>query len=171
LTLLQQRQRVATTWSDDYSLLAQLQSSDQVRNYAEALRDIDTAIADAPWQLYFYTQRRNIEAKMSGAKPATVILDFAQQLRDAAEYEVRTGDDGLALKRYMLAFTTLSLVQPLDADTKFELQTIVRNLSAFLSTNYNNADAVLFWQSLSHDPQLNSDQQQVAAQEAARLSH
>ncbi len=171
LTLLQQRQRVATTWSDDYSLLAQLQSSDQVRNYAEALRDIDTAIADAPWQLDFYTQRRNIEAKMSGAKPATVILDFAQQLRDAAEYEVRTGDDGLALKRYLLAFTTLSREQPLDADAKFELQTIVRNLSAFLSTNYNNADAVLFWQSLSHDPQLNSAQQQVAAQEAARLSH
>lgn len=171
LSLLQKRQRVATIWSDDYSLLAQLQASDRVRNYAEALRDIDNAIADAPWELDFYAARRDIEAKMNGVQPATVGLDFARQLRNAAEYEARKGEDGLALKRYMLAFMNLSLVQPLDADAKFELEAIIRDLSTLLSTNYGNAEAVSFWESVSHDPLLNPAQQQIAGQEADRLSH
>ena len=107
------RQRVATTWSNDYQLLAQLQT--QVGNYAEALHDIDNAIADAPWQLDFYTQRRDIEKKMGTVDPATVNLHFAEGLRAAGAYHAQTGDDGLAVKRYLLAFMTLSSATTLSA--------------------------------------------------------
>jgi hypothetical protein len=168
IALLQKRQRVATTWSNDYQLLAQLQT--QVGNYAEALHDIDNAIADAPWQLDFYTQRRDIEKKMGTVDPATVNLHFAEGLRAAGAYHAQTGDDGLAVKRYLLAFMTLSSATTLSADAKVELDTTVRSLTTFLSANYGAVDAKLFWQTLSHDPLLNSTQQQLAADAAKRLS-
>jgi len=166
LALLQKRQRVAATWSSDYSLLARLQM--RLGNHAQALREIENAIAGAPWQLSYYTQRRDIEQKI-GMNSTALSLHWAQGLRRAATYEVRTGYDGLALQRYLSAFTTLSGLDTPDADAKFELERVVRDLSALLSANYGRADAQLFWHSLSLDPLLSSFQKQVAAQEAARL--
>jgi tetratricopeptide (TPR) repeat protein len=165
IALLQKRQRVATTWSSDYQLLAQLQQ--QVGNYTEALQDIDNAIADAPWQLDFYTQRRDIEKKM-GVGQAEIDLHFAQSMRAAAAYKALIGDDGPALKRYLLAFMTVSGMNATNGT--FELQTIVRDLSTFLASNYGITDTRLFWRTLSQDPLLNASQRQLAAQEATRLS-
>lgn len=167
LALLQKRQRVSTTWSGDYSLLARLQT--RLGNHAHALRDINDAIARAPWQLDYYGQRRDIEQKM-GVDAAALSLHWAQGLRAAGSYSVRTGDDGIAVERYLRAFTAISGSETPDAETKFEVEKIVRDLSDLLATNYSLADAELFWQSLSVDPLLNAFQKQVAAQELARLS-
>ena len=167
LALLQKFQRVRTAWSSDYALLARLQT--RLGNHAQALREIDNAIARAPWELDYYAQRRDIEQKM-GVDPAALNLHLAQGWRTAASYAVRTGDDGLALERYLHAFMTVSGSETPDAEAKFEMERIVRDLSELLATNYSRADAELFWQSLSLDPLLNSFQKQVAAQELARLS-
>jgi conflict system STAND superfamily ATPase len=168
LELLKKRQRVATTWSSGYSLLAKLQT--RVGDYAEALVNIDNAIASAPWQLNLLTQRQSIEQKMGNVDPATITLHLAQRLRYSAAYEARVGDDGFALKRYLLAFMTLSALPTQSADASFEMQTIIRDLSTFLTNNYGRADAQLFWRSLAQDPLLNSSQQKLAAQEASRLA-
>jgi len=168
LALLQKRQQVTPLWSADYALLAGLQKL--LGDHPQALRDIEAAIAHAPWLVDYYAQRRDIEEKM-GVGPAALNLHWAQGLRAAASYAVRTGDNGSALQRYVHAFTMVSRSETTpDAEAKFELERIVRDLSELLATNYSRADAELFWQSLSQEPLLNAFQKQVAAQEAARLS-
>ena len=174
LALLQKRQRVATSWSGDYLQIAQLQmrlGNDAKANYAEALRSIESGIASGPWRLDLYAKRRDIEQKMDDIDQEQIGLHFAQGMRASAAYEARTGDDGLALKRYLLAFMQASSLQTINGDAKFELDGIIRDLSTFLSTNYSLQDAQQFWRTLSQDPMLNSSQQQLAVQEANRLSH
>ena len=169
IALLQKRGRVTTMWSSDYALISRLQI--RAGNYAQALNDINNAIAHVPWTLDYYSQRRDIEQKAGNVDAATVSLHFARGLRDAASYRARTGDDGQALKNYVLAFLAVSDGNTTPkADAQFELETIVRDLSAFLSGSYGVADAGLFWQSLSRDPLLNASQQKLATQEAARLA-
>jgi hypothetical protein len=168
LALLQKRQRVSATWSDDYLLLSQLQT--QIGNYDEALRDVESAIETAPWRLELYAQRRKIEQKIGNVDSAKLDLHFAQGMRVSGAYEAQTGSDGLALKRYLLAFMTASGLQTPDDDANFEVAAIIRDMSRFLTDHYSVADARQFWQSLSQDPLLSPSQQQLAAKEVTRLT-
>jgi tetratricopeptide (TPR) repeat protein len=185
LALLQRRQRMVTTWADDYAQLAQLQTSSvtgassyhcpveatsiQIPDYPAALGSIESAIAIAPWQIDLYTSRRDIEQKL-GRDKALTDLHFVQGMRDAAEYDVRTGVDGLGLQKYVRAFILASSLDTNNDDAKFALDAIIRELSAFISKNYRREDAVQFWRALSQDPLLTPTQKQLAAQEADRLA-
>ncbi len=185
LALLQKRQRIASPWSSDYAQIARLEktpaapgsakqcpadtASARIPDYTQALRHIEAAIESAPWQIDLYAERRDIETKKGGVDQARIELHFVQGLRAAAEYEVRTGEHGLGLKRYLLAFVHASDPTIKD-DAQFELDTIVRNLSAFISDNYGRAEAEQFWRALAQDPLLNSSQRRLAASEASRLS-
>jgi hypothetical protein len=164
---LQKRQRVTSTWQSDYLELSLLQT--QLSNYPDALRNIDSAIESAPWQINLLNQRRRIE-EAAGVDQKRVAMHFGQALRASADYEVRTGSDALGLQRYLLAFLQISGLQNTDDDATYELQTTVRGLSSFVSANYQQEDALRFWQSLARDPLLTSSQQQLAKQEATRLA-
>jgi tetratricopeptide (TPR) repeat protein len=168
IALLQKRQRVEIMWPGDYSKLAELET--RVGNYTAALDDIDASIVGAPGDLDYYGQRRDIETKAGNVPAVTIGQHFAWGLHDAAAYEARTGNDSEALRRYVLAFLAASGAKSPRTNAQFELDPIVRDLSAFLSASYGAVNAGLFWQSLSHDPLLDSSQQHLAAQEAARLS-
>lgn len=168
LLLLQKRRRQTQIWSDDYLQIAQLQM--RLGNYPEALRSIESAIGSAPWRIDLYEQRREIEQKMGTMDQLKIELHLAQGLRAAAEYRNRTGDDGLALRLYMLAFLQAAAPQNMNDDGQFELQTIVRALSAFISTNYGRANAEQFWRTLSQNQLLTSTQRQTATREALRLT-
>jgi hypothetical protein len=169
IALVQRRRRVTIFSAHDYLQLAQLNV--RLGDYADALHNIDRAIEEAPWRLDLYNERRAIEQKIGNLDQATIDLHFAQGLHGSASYETRTGDDGLALKRYLIAFMTASSLETRNGEAKFELDTIVRNLSTFLSTNYGLENTRMFWRTLSQDPVLNLSQQQLAAQEASRLSN
>ena len=186
LALLQKRLRIASSWSSDYLQIARLEkapsalggakqcpantSSARIPDYAQALRHIDTAIKFAPWKIDLYAERRDIETKKGGIDQARIDLHFAQGLRAAAEYYVRTGDHGQGLRRYLLAFVQASHLPTINDDVQFELDTVIRNLSAFISDNYGRAEAEQFWRALAQDPLLDSSQRQIAASEASRLS-
>jgi len=167
LALLQKRQRVSTLWSDQYLQLSRLQL--RLKNYAEALRNIENAIARAPWQTTLYEMRHDIETA-AGADRNRIVVHLVQGLRARAYYEVRVGRDDLALQTYLRAFMQLSSLQSIEADANFELQTIVRDLSTFLSTGYRAEDAEQFWRTLSEDPLLTPAQRKLAIAEADRLS-
>jgi tetratricopeptide (TPR) repeat protein len=168
IALVKRRARITTLWSKDYRFLAELEM--RTGDYGEALRDIENSIARAPWNLDYYAQRRNIEEKAGNVDAAVVSRHFVRGVHDAAAYDARTGDDGQAVKKYVLAFLAASAVKTPNADAQFELETIIRDFSTLLSDNYSLADARLFWQNLSRDPLLDPSQQQLAAQEAARLA-
>ena len=167
LALLQKRQRVSTFWSDQYLQLSRLQL--RLKNYAEALRNIENAIARAPWQTTLYEMRHDIETA-AGADRNRIVVHLVQGLRARAYYEVRVGRDDLALQTYLRAFMQLSSLQSIEADANFELQTIVRDLSTFLSAGYRAEDAEQFWRTLSEDPLLTPAQRKLAIAEADRLS-
>lgn len=168
LVLLQRRQRVTTYWSDDYLQIAHLQT--QLGKYQDALQSIATSIESAPGRVDLYEERRDVEKKAGHLDQNQIDLHFAQGLHAGADHEARIGNDGLALQMYLRAFLQASSLQSLNGDAKFELDSIVRNLSAFISANYRREDAEQLWQTLARDPVLNLSQQQVAAQEAGRLS-
>ncbi len=167
LALLRKRQRVSTFWSSQYLQLSRLQL--RLKDYPEALHSIDNAIARAPWQTSLYEMRREIETA-AGVDQNQIILHLVQGLRARAGYEARTGRDDLALQSYLWGFLQLSSLQNADGDASFELQTIVRELSTFLSSGYLAEGAEEFWRTLAQDPLLTASQQQLATAEANRLS-
>jgi len=148
--------------------MSQLQT--KLAQYPQALHSVDTAIDSAPWRVDLYEQRRSIE-KAAGFDHNLIDLHFAQRLRARADFAVRTGDSHLAVQTYLSAFEEVSSIVDMDDDVSYELQTIIRTLSAVLSTDGRQEDAEQFWQTLAQDPLLSAAQQQLATQEANRLSH
>jgi hypothetical protein len=167
LALLQKRQRVSIFWSNGYLQLSRLHW--RLKKYPEALLSIESAIARAPWQSSLYETRRQIESA-AGVARGPIALHFVQGLRARADYEVRVGNDGLALETYLQAFVQLSKLENPEGDVGAELRTIIRDLSIFLTAGYKNDSAQEFWRALARDPLLTRSQQQLATAEADRLA-
>jgi energy-coupling factor transporter ATP-binding protein EcfA2 len=166
LALLQKRQRVSSIWADDYLKMARLQS--RLGQYAEALGNLDLAILTAPWRIRLRDEKREVEL---GSKVAKELADlhFSQGLHEAAAYEARVGADSAALQMYVRALRATSQLAQTNDDARFELASVIRGLSAFLTTRFSAADAEEFWRSLSQDPLLSPQDKQLATTEADRI--
>jgi hypothetical protein len=167
LALLQKRRRITIFWPTNYLQLSRLQL--RLKKYKEALGSIENAIEGAPWQINLYDMRREIETAANVGQDQ-IVLHMAQGLHARAAYDARTGVDDLALQSYLRAFMLLSSLQNIDGDASFELQRIVRELSAFLSSGYPEERAEGFWRTLAQDPLLTPSQRVLATAEADRLS-
>jgi len=164
--LLERKHVFVRFYSGSFSKLAKLQ--DQAGLSKEALQNIDNAINWAPWSFDSYSARHDYEIH-AGLKPSFADLHNVQGLHELAEFRVRNGADDIALRAYTDAFRKAAAL-PKSSPVTLELQSLMKDFSAFLVKRFGLSVAEQWWQSFATNPLATAYEKELSVKEGQRIA-